>query len=224
MRHQPADGLDALHQRIIRRRHGRHRAGLRHAVANRQLGQVEDAVQLAHQLGGDGAAGGDAGAELVEAGRRHGARREQLELGQEHGGHAVQRRGAVLLDGAQRGFGVEGLGGEDDGGAVRGGGHVAEDAAEAAGRRGVREVLVWTWGEGVAYWKRGGGQQTTSSGVSSILSPMLLPLFRIDLCVRQAALGMDVVPDVNWMFTTSFGWSPWSDNDLSASAPFAATS
>ena len=36
-----------------------------------------------------------------------------------------------------------------------------------------------------------------SSGVKSILSPMLLPLFKIDLWVKQAAFGMDVVPEVN---------------------------
>ena len=42
-----------------------------------------------------------------------------------------------------------------------------------------------------------------SSGVKSMRSPMLLPLFRIFLWVKQAALGKLVVPDVNWMLTIS---------------------
>ena len=44
-----------------------------------------------------------------------------------------------------------------------------------------------------------------SEGVKSILSPMLAPLFRIEWWVRQAALGEDVVPDVNCMLTVSRG-------------------
>jgi hypothetical protein len=42
-----------------------------------------------------------------------------------------------------------------------------------------------------------------SLDVSSILSPMLFPLLRILLCVKHAALGIDVVPLVNWMLTIS---------------------
>lgn len=44
-----------------------------------------------------------------------------------------------------------------------------------------------------------------SVGVRSILSPMLLPLLRIELWVRQAALGREVVPEVNWMLMISSG-------------------
>ena len=44
-----------------------------------------------------------------------------------------------------------------------------------------------------SYWNKGGGQQTMSLGVRSIRSPIALPLFRMDLCVRQAALGVLVV-------------------------------
>lgn len=44
-----------------------------------------------------------------------------------------------------------------------------------------------------------------SMGVRSILSPMLLPLLRIERWVRQAALGREVVPEVNWMLTMSSG-------------------
>lgn len=46
-----------------------------------------------------------------------------------------------------------------------------------------------------------------SCSVRSILSPMLLPLLRIERCVRQAAFGEDVVPEVNWILMMSSGWS-----------------
>jgi hypothetical protein len=48
-------------------------------------------------------------------------------------------------------------------------------------------------GEGILYWKSGGGQHTTSLGVNSIRSPIDLPLFKIDLLVKQAAFGAEVV-------------------------------
>lgn len=35
---------------------------------------------------------------------------------------------------------------------------------------------------------------------------MLLPLFNIERWLRQAALGREVVPDVNCMLTISSGW------------------
>lgn len=45
-----------------------------------------------------------------------------------------------------------------------------------------------------------------SCGVRSIRSPMLLPLLRIERWERQAALGREVVPEVNWMLMVSLGW------------------
>ena len=42
-----------------------------------------------------------------------------------------------------------------------------------------------------------------SFSVSSMRSPILFPLLRIDRWVKLAALGMDVVPEVNWMLTIS---------------------
>ena len=45
----------------------------------------------------------------------------------------------------------------------------------------------------------------TSCSVKSMRSPIDLPLLRIDRCERQAALGKEVVPDVNWMLTVSSG-------------------
>jgi len=53
MWHQPPHGVDALVHGVICRRHARHWARLRHAVADGQLGQVERLVQLAHDLGRD---------------------------------------------------------------------------------------------------------------------------------------------------------------------------
>lgn len=87
-------------------------------------------MQLPHHLGGDARAGCDASAELGEVLVGHGAGGEELEVGEEHGWDAIQRSAFLLLDGEQSGFGVEGLAGEDDAGAVGGGGHVAQDAAE----------------------------------------------------------------------------------------------
>lgn len=55
-----------------------------------------------------------------------------------------------------------------------------------------------------------------SISVSSIRSPMLLPLLRIERWVRQAAFGIEVVPLVNCILTTSSGWRP----GLGTSVPF----
>jgi hypothetical protein len=53
----------------------------------------------------------------------------------------------------------------------------------------------------------------TSADVRSILSPMLFPLFRIERCDKQEALGIDVVPDVNWILTVSSGCKNWFSNE-----------
>lgn len=52
-------------------------------------------------------------------------------------------------------------------------------------------------------WNSGGGQQTMSRSVNRIRSPIWAPLLRIERCVRHAALGREVVPEVNWMLTMS---------------------
>jgi len=62
---------------------------------------------------------------VLEAFVRHGAVREEFELGEEHGRDAVEGRGFVFLHGFEGGEGVKGFGWEDDGGAVGGGRHVA---------------------------------------------------------------------------------------------------
>jgi hypothetical protein len=132
---RPADGVDTLVHGVVRRGHGGHRARLRHAVADGQLGEVEGAVQLAHELGGDAGAGGDAGSEVLETGGGDGAVFQQLELGLEHGGDAVESGAFLFLQAEERGMRVEGFGGEDDGGPVRDRCHVGEDRAEAVEER-----------------------------------------------------------------------------------------
>lgn len=48
-----------------------------------------------------------------------------------------------------------------------------------------------------------------SLGVRSMRFPMLKPLLRIERWVREAALGVEVVPEVNWMLMVSFGSRFW---------------
>ena len=55
-------------------------------------------------------------------------------------------------------------------------------------------------------WNNGGGQQITSNGVRSMRAPIKKPLFRMERCVREAALGREVVPEVNWIFMMSLFW------------------
>jgi hypothetical protein len=52
-------------------------------------------------------------------------------------------------------------------------------------------------------WNNGGGQATTSPTHRPILIPIEYPLFRMLLCVRHAALGALVVPEVNCMLIMS---------------------
>ena len=55
-----------------------------------------------------------------------------------------------------------------------------------------------------------------SSGVRRIRSPIWEPLLRMERCVRQAALGIAVVPDVNWMLTISLGERFWGGKGLAS--------
>src|SRR5690606_39764551 len=68
----------------------------------------------------------------------------QVQFGDEHRRHAVERGAALLLDGLQGGHRVEGGGGDDDAGAVGGGRQVAHDHAEAVveGHRQTDAVLL----------------------------------------------------------------------------------
>lgn len=58
-------------------------------------------------------------------------------------------------------------------------------------------------------WNKGGGQQIMSAGERSMRSPMEEPLLRMERWVRQAALGREVVPEVNWMLIVSVGERCW---------------
>ena len=64
-------------------------------------------------------------------------------------------------------------------------------------------------------WKSGGGQHMVSVGVRWRRAPMRKPLFNIFLCVSTAALGEEVVPEVNWMVAVSsgcrFGRASWAE-------------
>ena len=144
VREEATDAVDAFFDRVVRGRHGGYGARFRHAVADGQFGQVEDPVQFSHQLGWDAGAGGDAGAEVFEAGVGYGAVLEELEFGEEHGWDAVEGGAFFLLHALEGGEGVEGFGWENDGGAVGGGGHVAEYAAEAVEEgRGTADDVVF---------------------------------------------------------------------------------
>ena len=89
VREKAPDAVDAFLERVVGGGHGGDGGRLGHAVADGQLGQIEDFVQLAHQLCGDAASGGDAGAQVLEAFGGNGAVLEELELGDEHCGYAV---------------------------------------------------------------------------------------------------------------------------------------
>ena len=67
-----------------------------------------------------------------------------IELGDEHRRHAVDGRAPVAVDRPQRGLGVERFGGKHHRGAVRDGGQIGHDAAEAVieGHRHADPVLV----------------------------------------------------------------------------------
>lgn len=65
-----------------------------------------------------------------------GAVGEEFEFRDKHGCYAVEGGGAFFLDREQGSGRVEGFGGEENSGTVRGSCHVAEDAAEAVEERG----------------------------------------------------------------------------------------
>lgn len=88
-------------------------------------------MQFAHEVGGDGGTGGDAGSEVLEPFVGDGTIFDEVEAGEEHGGDAVEGGCLFGLNGVESGERVEGFGGKDDGRTVCRGGHVAEDTAEA---------------------------------------------------------------------------------------------
>ena len=120
-RHTPLEG-------IVGRALEADRAGLGHAIGDRHLAHVHLAVDALHHLDRAGRAGHDAGAQRfqVEA-RKFG----MIELGDEHGRHAVDRGAFLLLDGCQRRQRIKAFPGIDHGRTERDGGQVAHHHAEA---------------------------------------------------------------------------------------------
>lgn len=139
--HRGADRGGPAVRRVGRRRHAADGRGLGHAVADDEVAQPEAAADRLHEGLGHRGARGDA---LAQVGGRagHGAGVEGLEHRDEHGAHAVQARGVVVGAHAQRGDGVEGRAGEQDGAACRRRRHVPQDAAEAVEQRGRHDDAV----------------------------------------------------------------------------------
>ena len=126
---------DANLHRVIRVRHGDHRRGLSLAVTDGELAAVHALDHGAHDFDGARRSRHHAGAQAGEI--------ELFEIrvdqfGDEHGGHAVDRGGALLVHGLQGGEGVE-LRRRQDQSCARdhghhGGDHRAETVVERHGR------------------------------------------------------------------------------------------
>ena len=128
VRQHLAHGRDAPLQRIVGGALRGHRRGLGHAVGDGDLAHVHVALHLLHHLDRAGRARHDAGAQALEVELRE---LGMVELGDEHGGHAVERRAALLGDGLQGRQRIERLGGIDHGRAVRQAAEIAHHHAEA---------------------------------------------------------------------------------------------
>ena len=109
-----------------------HRAGLGHPVAVGNLTHMQIVENAPHQHLGAQRAGHDPGAQTadIETGKLR-----VIEDGAEHRGHAVQRRAALILHGAQRRHRIEGVGGQHQRGAMRAAGQRAHHHAEAVIQR-----------------------------------------------------------------------------------------
>ena len=105
-----ADGGDAQFHRVVDARHGDHRRGFGLAVGDGHLVAVHALGDRAHDFDRAGRAGHDAGA---QAGEIEAVEIGVVQFGDEHGGHAVERGGALAVHRLQRGERVE-LGGRQD--------------------------------------------------------------------------------------------------------------
>lgn len=135
MRHQPPDRIDALVHWIVRCRHRRHGTGLRHAVTDGQLREIQGPVQFPHQFRGDAAARGYPSPQILESNMGNFAALQQPELLEKHGGDPVQCCAFFVLYCFQRSRGIERFGREDDRRATRGRRHVAQDAPKTVKER-----------------------------------------------------------------------------------------
>ena len=143
---RPADRLDAQLERVVGPGLGDHRRGLGLAVRDRDLAHAHPIDDLLHDLDRAGAAGHDARPQRTQIMR---IERGVVELGDVHGGDAVDRGGMFPFDGVERGPGIERLGRNDHCGPVHDGRQSAQHAAEAVVKRhrdanpvGVGEMLA----------------------------------------------------------------------------------
>jgi len=132
VRPDPAHGGYPAVERVVGAGLGGDRRGLRHAVADPYLGHPHLPDDLLHHLDRAGRARHDAGTQAGQVVRGE-ARGGQL--GDEHGGHPVERGAALGLHGLQRRDRVEGRRGDDHAGPVAGRGQVAHHHAEAVVER-----------------------------------------------------------------------------------------
>ena len=132
MRLHLAYGRYALVQRRVGAALAAHGAGFGHAIGDGDLAQVHLLHHALHHLGGARRAGHDAGAQRaqVELGKAR-----VVQLGNEHGGHAVQAGAALVLHRLQHRQRVKPIIGVHDGSAVRQAGQVAQHHAKAVVQR-----------------------------------------------------------------------------------------
>ncbi|MPM58024.1 hypothetical protein SDC9_104853 [bioreactor metagenome] len=123
-----AHGGHALFQRRFVVALAAHRAGLGHAVGDGDLAQVHVLDHALHHLDRARRARHDAGAQRgqIELGKAR-----MIELGNEHGRHAVQARALLGLHRLKHLEGIKAVAGINDGGAVRDAGQIAQHHAEA---------------------------------------------------------------------------------------------
>ena len=133
--------VDAAHrrhpafERVVGPGLGGDRRGLGHPVADRHLRHPHPVHDLLHDLDRARRARHHAGAQRAEVVRPRRVRVEYGELGDEHGGHPVERRAALGRDRGQRGRRVERRCRVDDARPSRGGAQIADHHAEDVEQR-----------------------------------------------------------------------------------------
>ena len=135
-----AHGGDATLDTVVGEGLGNHRRGLGLAVGDGDAVGAHAVDDLTHNLDGTGGTSHDAGAQgrEVEVGELG-----MAELGDEHGGHAVDGGAPLSGDGVQGLEGIKVLGGNDHGGAVDNAVEAAHDATKAVveGNRDAQAVV-----------------------------------------------------------------------------------
>ena len=122
-----AHGADALVERRVDPGLETDRAGFSHAVGDFDLGHVHQFIDLLHGLDRTGRAGHDSSAQAAQVVI---GELRQGQLGDEHGGHAVERGRPLRLHCLQHRRGIETLAGIDGAGGVGEAAEIAHDHAE----------------------------------------------------------------------------------------------